>query len=129
MTDEDVIARVAEVFAVKYYSVHPRNEKHKTAYVCHLKGYRAADLMSELYPLMSERRQRQINRALENYIYKPNKQGQNNGQAKLREQQVKEIKRRLALGERQSVIAKAFNVSKRAVSDIKCGKTWAHITF
>jgi hypothetical protein len=128
MTDEDIIARVAEIFSVKYHPARPHNEKHKLAYVAHLKGYRAADLMRELYPLMSLRRQEQINRALENYIYKPNKKGQNNGQSKLTEEQAKEIKRRLASGETQSRIAAAFNISQRAISDINCGTTWSHIT-
>jgi DNA-binding NarL/FixJ family response regulator len=128
MTDEDVIARVAEAFGVKYHAWQSKNTSHKTTYLCHLRGYRGADLMRELYPLMSERRRGQIDRALTNYVYKPNKKGQNQGFSKLKDAQVIEIKRRLAAGESQKTIADAFNVSPRAISDINCGKTWGHIT-
>ncbi len=127
MTDEDVIARVANIFGVKYQSSHPKNEKHKVAYLTRLKGFRAADLMRALYPLMSRRRQNQIERALENYVYKPNKKGQNNGQSKLTEEQVKEIKVRLERGEVGRQIARDYKVSQRAISDINCGKTWNHV--
>lgn len=127
MTDEDVVARVAEIFGVKYQSFRPKNKKHKISYLTRLKGYRAADMMRDLYPLMSKRRQQQIDHTLENYVYKPNKKGQNNGQSKLTEEQVKEIKLRLAQGQVGRRIAKDYNISQRAVSDINCGKTWAHV--
>jgi hypothetical protein len=127
MTDEDIISRVAAIFGVKYQRSHPKNKQYKTAYVTRLKGYRAADMMGELYPLMSKRRQKQIERALENYIYKPNKKGENNGQSKLTELQVREIKIRLIKGEVGWQIAKEYNISRRAISDINCGKTWSHI--
>jgi hypothetical protein len=127
MTDEDIIAQVARIIEAQYPNWEPTKENYKTAYLVNIKGYRAADLMHALYPLMSKRRQRQIDVALQNYVYKPNKKGQNNGQSKLMDEQVCEIKRRLANGETQASIAVLFQISQRAVSDIKCGKTWAHI--
>lgn len=127
MTDEDVIVRVSDAFGVKYQIWHPKNERHKTVYLAHVSGRHAADLMRELYPLMSKRRQGQIDRALENHNYKPNQKGQNAGFVKLTDDQVREIKKRLANGETQTSIAAVFGVSPRAISDIYCGKTWGHI--
>lgn len=128
MTDEDVIAHTAQILGQSYYRWKPKNEKHKTNYIVHLKGHRAVELMRELYPLMGERRKGQIDRALENFIYKPHTKGEFNSQSKLTEDQVKEIKRRLAQGDRQTRIAAAFGISQRAISDIKCGNTWSHVS-
>jgi len=127
MTDEDVIARVAEIFRVKYHSVRPRNTKHKVAYMASVRGRRAMLLMRELYPLMSRRRQEQIDRVFAKHIYRPNNKGENHGNAKLTEEQVRQIKTRLGQGEAGKRIAKDFNISQRAVSDINCDKTWGHI--
>lgn len=128
MTDEDIIARVAAIFGKKYHQVRRQKEHHKKAYVTHLKGHRAHDFMRELYPLMSTRRKQQIDRALANYIYKPDAKGQNNGQSKLTTEQVRQIKLRLADGESGLKIAKDYRVSQRCISDINTGKTWSHVT-
>lgn len=128
MTDEDVIARIAKIFGVKYHIWHPKNENHKTAYLAKLRGRRAVDLMQELYPLMSHRRQKQIDLALTNHVYRPDGKGENHGNSKLNDEKIREIKYLLAMGEKQHVIAQKFNISERAISDINCGKTWKHIT-
>lgn len=47
--------------------------------------------------------------------------------SKLKEPQVAEIKKLLSEGIRASKIAKDFNVSQSAISEIKSGKTWGHI--
>lgn len=127
MTDEDIIAHVADLFGVKYQTLKRRNEKHKTPYATRLKGYRAAVLMRELYPLMSKRRRGQIDRALANYRDKPDKKGQNAGFVKLTDGKVREIKRRLASGETQKTIAQEFGVSRHTISDINCSATWLHV--
>lgn len=127
MTDEDIVTRVAHVWGVKYHYWKSKNPKHKPTYITHLKGYRASDLMHLLYPLMSKRRQAQINKALENYVYKPDRRGENNSYSKLTDIQVSEIKQRLVNGQTQKNIAKVYNISERAVSDINCGKTWSHV--
>ena len=49
-------------------------------------------------------------------------------QAKFNEEEVRQIRRRLAEGETQTKIAKDFNVSKDAISSIKRGRTWSHVT-
>jgi hypothetical protein len=54
-----------------------------------------------------------------------NQNGEANHAAKLTEQQVTEIRRRRATGERLKSIAKDFGVSDRAVSKIALGQRWA----
>lgn len=54
--------------------------------------------------------------------------GENNGQAKLTEDEVLQIKRLLASGyHSQSEIGDMFGVSRGAVKQIKTGKTWRHL--
>ena len=53
--------------------------------------------------------------------------GQEHSQAKLTEDQVREILRRLAAGERQQDLAEAFGVTPSNVSHIKRGVSWAHL--
>lgn len=67
MTDEDVIAKVSELFGVKYSAPKLRNPKHKQAYQLSLRGRRAKEVMLMIKPLMSLRRQQQIQRALDSY--------------------------------------------------------------
>lgn len=47
--------------------------------------------------------------------------------AKLNEEQVMEIKKRLAVGEKGAALAREFNVNKVQISSIKLGKTWRHV--
>ena len=67
MTDEDVVAKAAQLFEKKYHRVEPKKPTHKAVYMLTVKGAQAANWMKELVPLMSRRRQEQIKRALENY--------------------------------------------------------------
>jgi group I intron endonuclease len=53
--------------------------------------------------------------------------GENNPNAKLKENDVKDIKRRLMNGESVTNIAKAYNVSYNIIRKIKNGKTWLHV--
>jgi hypothetical protein len=52
MTDEDIIARVAWIFDVKYFVDRSKNGANKTPYVVSIRGRRAVKLMKDLYPLM-----------------------------------------------------------------------------
>ena len=54
--------------------------------------------------------------------------GTSNPRAKLTEDDVRDVRRQLAQGERQIDIAARFGVTQAQVSAIKFGKTWAHIT-
>jgi group I intron endonuclease len=56
------------------------------------------------------------------------KRGSGNQNAKLTEDDVREIKKRLAAGEMGGVIAKDFNVDQSVVGKIKQGRRWTHVT-
>lgn len=53
--------------------------------------------------------------------------GERNGEAKLTEAQVLEIRSRMRGGESLSSLAAAYGVSKAAMSKIRCGRTWKHL--
>lgn len=54
--------------------------------------------------------------------------GSRHPKAKLTEDQVREIKRRLANGEQQKVIAKDYGVSPTSIRAIAIGRNWGHVT-
>lgn len=60
-------------------------------------------------------------------IPKPIKRGEENGASKLRDVDVRSIRRLLAKGLTQQSIADRFGVTQRAISDIKLGKKWGHV--
>lgn len=49
------------------------------------------------------------------------------GDSKLTADQVRQIRKRLATGERASTIAPDFNVKKRAINKIRAGETWSEV--
>ncbi len=56
-----------------------------------------------------------------------NRAGSGNGQAKLTEQQVVEIRHRAATGEMQKALAAEFDISPMTVSNIVNRQTWRHV--
>lgn len=56
-----------------------------------------------------------------------NLKGSKHNLAKLKESDIPIIHQRLANGEKGTVIAKDYDVTKYTISDIKRGKTWTHI--
>lgn len=56
-----------------------------------------------------------------------NREGENNGHARLREREVREIRRRAAAGETQIVLGKAFGVDDTHISLIVRRKRWKHV--
>lgn len=65
MTDQSVIERVADLLnGVKPIAIKARNEKWKPTWVARVRGNPARNLMHTLRPLMSPRRQAQIDIAL-----------------------------------------------------------------
>lgn len=121
MTDEDIIARVAEIWGVRYHIDRTKQGHYKTPYIASIKGARAANLMRQLYPLMSKRRQQQIDHALATYVDNPLRH--------ITDDQARDIKRRLAAGERMSDISRSLNIHYEIVRTIKRGRTWTHITW
>jgi hypothetical protein len=53
--------------------------------------------------------------------------GESNGNSKLKERQVKDIKQRLKRRESQYAIAGDYGVSQGIISRIKLGKVWEHV--
>jgi hypothetical protein len=119
MTDEDVIARVADLWGVRYHIDRTKQGHYKTPYIASIKGARAANLMRQLYPLMSKRRQQQIARALANYVDNPLRH--------ITEDQARAIKHRLAAGERMIDISSSLNIHYEIVRTIKRGRSWVHV--
>jgi len=69
-TDEDVIAKVADLMGVSYWQAPVERydrKRWKRVFAVHLRGARAVELMLLLKPLMGTRRQKQIERAIEDY--------------------------------------------------------------
>jgi hypothetical protein len=66
MKDRDVVERVAQAFRRNVHHRSPRRgrEHHSPTYSTAISGRDAVSLMHALYPLMGERRQEQIRRAL-----------------------------------------------------------------
>lgn len=125
MTDEDIVARVAALFDHTYTPVFPKNDRWSTTYKFTMRGTPAAQLMKRLYLILGKRRQGQIDRALENYVYDPLRSVT---QSKITEADVREIKRRIAKGETAKRIAQDFPISHYAIWDIRSGKTWGQVS-
>lgn len=53
--------------------------------------------------------------------------GEKNGSSKLKEVQVKEIKKLISNGEKIAMIARKFNISWSVIDSIKKNKTWRHV--
>ena len=68
MKDEDVIRRVAALLGVGYRKRDRHRENASVTYHVRLAGKRAVQLMWRLRPYLSERRQQQIDRAVQCYI-------------------------------------------------------------
>ena len=122
MTDEDVVQKVAAMFGMKYHQIKQPNDTWKSAYRVHLKGKKANDLMLLLLPLMSNRRQQQITKALS--LYNPNKKSRLN----LTDEMVINIYRRSNNKEPYQKIADDYGISYWTVADIKSQKSWKSLT-
>ncbi len=110
MTDKDVIEKVAELFETKVCFLKRREQKWKDNYSARVKGKKAVEMMKALKPLMGERRQQQIEKALASY---------NIQQRKLTEKEVISIRQLCSEGEMtQKQIAKKFQLRRETVNKI-----------
>lgn len=73
MTDQDVVARVAELFGMSVTALSARQENWKPTWRTDLRGAKAVMLMEVMKPLMGARRQGQIDAALATYSYRAGK--------------------------------------------------------
>jgi hypothetical protein len=54
--------------------------------------------------------------------------GSANGQAKLTEESVRAIRRRVASGESRATVAAEYGIGRSALADVVRGRTWKHVT-
>jgi 5-methylcytosine-specific restriction protein A len=59
--------------------------------------------------------------------FSPRRRGSEAGTSKLSEDDVREIKRRLELGDYKTVIARDYGVTPSAIASIQNGRTWSHL--
>lgn len=121
MTDADVVARVAALWRVSYHEVRQERCRvmgWKPNFFVLLRGKPASELMRRLLPLMGERRQLQIERALASYNPRMRR--------KLCPEQVVEIKAQLAEGCKHGDLAKQYGVDRSTISHIKAGSKPAY---
>lgn len=64
MTDEDIVAKVAQTFGISYNHIPAGKAHWRLSYSLHIKGKNAIKVMRCLAPVMSQRRQQQIERAM-----------------------------------------------------------------
>jgi hypothetical protein len=119
MTDEDVVARVGEIFECAVHVVRPRNPRWRTTYVVRARGAKAVAWMTRLRPLMGERRREQIDRALACYAPRSS--------AVLTDATARAALRALADGETVKVVASRFGVSIWCIYDLRLGRTFKHL--
>jgi len=106
-TDEDVIAKVAQIFGLKYGSWHSdlyKDKGWKRVFRVYLRGARAVEFMLLIKPLMGSRRQQQIDCALASY--RPR-------EMLIGEEKAKELARRYWEGERfPTALGRECGISK-----------------
>jgi hypothetical protein len=126
MTDQDVVERVAEIWGVGYCSASTKRHRErgwKPAWIVAISGRRAVEMMRLLYPLMSKRRQAQIDHALS--CYAPDKQAR---RLKYSDEQVATAKRRLLVDKaKPKDVAEETGLSIWTVYDVKRGRNRARI--
>jgi hypothetical protein len=131
MTDKDVIVKAAEVMGVNPFGPYRRtgrDAQYKPRYYAVLVGAKGIDMMKQLRPLMGGRRQGQIDDVIASYAPKPRPRGENHPQAKLNAEKVRDIKARLANGERLGRLAAEYGVDIGLIWQIKAGRIWQQVT-
>lgn len=121
-TDEDVIQRVSRLLDVSYCAVRKRKSHWRQSYSLRIHGRRAVELMLQMRPHMSQRRQEQIDVAVASYEKRPDR-----GPSKLTDEQVRQIKNLLREGCSPRAIALRVNTSYWSVNRIRNHGTFPDI--
>ena len=119
MTDEDVILRLANLWGVTYGRVGEKRSVArgwKTAWAVRLHGQRAVDLMKAIRPLMSRRRQGQIDKAISSHRPK------GFVRRKISDEQAREIVKRFREGDSAQGLAAEFGITRCTVYDLNKGR-------
>jgi hypothetical protein len=115
MTDEDVVARVAAMFDRKMGCWQPRDERWLPTYLVRITGAKAVAWMCVLRPLMGQRRQAQIDRAVASYEPKPS--------ALLTDLAASRALKLLGEGRSVREVAEHFGTSVWCIYDLRGGRT------
>ena len=119
MIDRDVIARVAQLMGVSAMPVRPRRSHWSTTYAVRIRGARAMAWMGRLHPLLGQRRQAQIVRAMACYAPKPT--------SILNDRTAREALRMLRAGNAVKTVAAHFDVTAWCIYDLRTGRTHKHL--
>jgi hypothetical protein len=109
MTDEDVVARVAQAFGVACVPCAIRTAQWRQTYHARLRGESAVRLMHALRPFMGKRRQAQIDKALASW--KPQVR-------KMRPEDEKRVLELVASGDSYREIGRKIGVSYTTVGNV-----------
>ena len=124
MTDEDTIAKLAELFDTKYWSSKDnRNPNWKRLYMATLRGKKAIELMNQIKPYMSLRRQEQIQKALDSY----NPLLKSKSRRKFTDEQVSKMRNMASTGMKIKDISDQLQISRRSVHRIVNENTYADV--
>jgi DNA-binding NarL/FixJ family response regulator len=121
-TDEDIIQRVGQLLNVSYCSVTKRKAHWRQSHTLRIHGRKAVELMKEMRPQMSQRRQMQIDAAVASYERRPMR-----GSSKLTDEKIREIKRLIREGVSTRQIAASVPCSTWSVNRIKNHGAFAYI--
>lgn len=119
MVDRDVVSKAADLLGCGVGTVRPRQSHWKESYSIRLKGSRAVEWMRALRPLLGERRQRQIDRAIASYAPRSNQ--------RLDESRALAALDMLAAGRSVVFVAKTFDVTTWCIYDLRAGRTHKHL--
>jgi len=114
MIDEDVVRRVAAMFARKPTCSQRRKAHWHPTWAVRITGAKAVAWMTALHPLMGERRRAQIDRAIASYDPRP--------QAILDDRQATEALHLLQSGCTVRAVAQRFGTSVLCVYDLRLGR-------
>lgn len=119
MTDEDVVVRVARMFGRKVGRWESGHARERPVFLVRITGAKAVAWMTALYPLMGDRRRRQIDRAVASYSPKP--------MALLDDAAALEALGLLAVGCSVREVAERFGTSVWCIYDLRGGRTHKHL--
>jgi hypothetical protein len=116
MTDQDITEKAASLLGVSSVKgCKPKKEHHKQCYAVVVRGAKAVEIMKELFPLMGERRKKQITAAIESHKPQINF---------FTLEQVISIRERAKQGEKHTAIAKEFGVHRSTISHMISGRNY-----
>lgn len=119
MVDEDVIARVAALFAVTPSVVRPRRANWRTSYTARVRGSRAVAWMHVLRPHLGARRRAQVDGAIASYECRSRRL--------LDDDAAREALLLLKNGLAVREVAESFSTSVWCIYDLRLGRTHRHL--